>query len=218
MDRRPDRRTSRPHVRAEGLHLDPRVRERATRSTSRSSSTRRATRASPAPEHRCGGSARSGRTRPRPSRRAMSTATAGDDLFVSTWSPARRKSVAQLYRVQGGFAQDATERSGISLPQGAAFATFADYDNDGWLDLFAIGGEGRGHLFRNGGNGTFTDVTAKAGVADVKGARKGTLRRPRSRRRPGPAARRQRPAHRLPQQSRRHLHRGDGGLRPRRRR
>jgi tetratricopeptide (TPR) repeat protein len=95
-----------------------------------------------------------------------------DDLFVSTWSPALRRSVAHLYRVQGGFVRDATERSSISLPQGAAYATFADYDNDGWLDLFVIGGEGRGHLFRNRGNGTFVEVTAKAGVADVKGARK----------------------------------------------
>ena len=95
-----------------------------------------------------------------------------DDLFVSSWSPAQRRSVAHLYRVQGGFVRDATERSGISLPQGAAYATFADYDNDGWLDLFVIGGEGRGHLFRNRGNGTFVDVTAKAGVGDVKGARK----------------------------------------------
>ncbi len=85
-----------------------------------------------------------------------------DDLFVS----------AHLYRVQGGFVRDATERSGISLPQGAAYATFADYDNDGWLDLFVIGGEGRGHLFRNRGNGTFEDVTAKAHVGDVKGAHK----------------------------------------------
>ena len=51
------------------------------------------------------------------------------------------KSVARLYRVQGGFVRDVTERSGISLPQGATYATFADYDNDGWLDLFAIGGE-----------------------------------------------------------------------------
>ncbi|HVS60976.1 MAG TPA: FG-GAP-like repeat-containing protein [Gemmatimonadaceae bacterium] len=95
-----------------------------------------------------------------------------DDLFVSTWSPALRRSVAHLYRVQGGFVRDATERSSISLPQGAAYATFADYDNDGWLDLFVIGGEGRGHLFRNRGNGTFVEVTAKAGVADLKGARK----------------------------------------------
>jgi Tfp pilus assembly protein PilF len=95
-----------------------------------------------------------------------------DDLFVSTWSPALRRSVAHLYRVQGGFVREVTERSGISLPQGAAYATFADYDNDGWLDLFVIGGEGRGHLFRNRGNGTFEEVTSKAGVADVRGARK----------------------------------------------
>jgi len=86
-----------------------------------------------------------------------------DDVFVST---------ARLYRVQGGFVRDASDRSGISLPQGAAHAAFADYDNDGWLDLFVIGGEGRGHLFRNRGDGTFVEVTVKAGVADVKGARK----------------------------------------------
>ncbi|MDQ3699068.1 MAG: CRTAC1 family protein, partial [Gemmatimonadota bacterium] len=101
-----------------------------------------------------------------------------DDLFVSTWSPAGareaggRRSVPRLYRVRGGFVADVTERSGISLPHGAAYATFADYDNDGWLDLFVIGGDGRGHLFRNRANGTFEDVTAKAGAADVKGARK----------------------------------------------
>ncbi|HEX9248854.1 MAG TPA: FG-GAP-like repeat-containing protein, partial [Gemmatimonadaceae bacterium] len=95
-----------------------------------------------------------------------------DDLFVSTWSPELRRSVAHLYRIQSGFVRDVSERSGISLPQGAVFATFADYDNDGWLDLFVIGGEGRGHLFRNRGDGTFVDATAKAGVADVKGARK----------------------------------------------
>lgn len=95
-----------------------------------------------------------------------------DDLFVSTWSSVLQRSLVHLYRVQGGFVADVTERSGISLPQGAAYATFADYDNDGWLDLFVIGGERRGYLFRNSGNGTFVDVTAKAGIADVKGAHK----------------------------------------------
>jgi hypothetical protein len=93
-----------------------------------------------------------------------------DDLFVSAWSASQRKSIAHLYRVQGGFVRDAGDRSGISLAQGASFATFADFDNDGWLDLFAIGGDGRGHLFRNRGDGTFADVTAKAGVTDVRGA------------------------------------------------
>ena len=95
-----------------------------------------------------------------------------DDLFVSTWSPAVRKPAVHLYRIQAGFARDATGRSGISLPQGATFAAFADYDNDGWLDLFTIGGDGHGRLFRNKGDGTFTDVSAKAGIANIKGARK----------------------------------------------
>jgi hypothetical protein len=85
-----------------------------------------------------------------------------DDLFASS----------RLYRVQTGFVRDVTERSGISLPHGATYATFADYDNDGWLDLFAIGGDGRGYLFRNRGNGTFVEGAAKAGVSDLKGARK----------------------------------------------
>src|SRR5687767_2971004 len=95
-----------------------------------------------------------------------------DDLFVSTSSSAVRRTVGNLYRVQGGFVQDVTQRSSLSVPQGASYATFADYDNDGWLDLFVIGAEGRGHLFRNRGNGTFEVATPKSGVADVKGARK----------------------------------------------
>src|SRR6185503_8574073 len=70
-----------------------------------------------------------------------------DELFVST------RSAVHLYRVHAGFVQDARDRSGIALSQGAAFATFADYDNDGWLDLFTLGGDGRAHLFRNGGTG-----------------------------------------------------------------
>jgi Flp pilus assembly protein TadD len=94
-----------------------------------------------------------------------------DDLFLSTASHDRR-SAARLYAAHGGFVVDVTARAGLALPAGAVYATFADFDNDGWLDLFAIGGDGRGYLLRNTGSGTFADVTATAGVADVGGARK----------------------------------------------
>ena len=44
----------------------------------------------------------------------------------------------------------------------------ADFDNDGFPDLY-VTGYGRAILYHNNGDGTFTDVTAKAGVADEGG-------------------------------------------------
>jgi hypothetical protein len=41
--------------------------------------------------------------------------------------------------------------------------TVGDYDNDGWPDIY-ITGYGASKLYRNNGNGTFTDVTEHAGV------------------------------------------------------
>jgi len=40
-----------------------------------------------------------------------------------------------------------------------------DYDNDGHPDLYVVIPSGHNHLFHNNGDGTFTDVTEKAGVA-----------------------------------------------------
>ena len=52
---------------------------------------------------------------------------------------------------------------------------FFDYDNDGWMDVFILGGrrlEGipagsSNRLYRNNRDGTFTDVTAKSGLLDA---------------------------------------------------
>src|SRR5262245_31668207 len=51
-------------------------------------------------------------------------------------------------------------------------AAFFDYDNDGWLDIFLLSGtrrrdapkEASNRLYKNNRDGTFTDVTAKAGL------------------------------------------------------
>jgi len=83
---------------------------------------------------------------------------------------------------------DVAPRAGLTLPtvygeeytkkyiveaNGAGIA-FYDYDHDGWLDIFMANGtrhegfppgqEPTNHLYRNNRDGTFTDVTAKAGL------------------------------------------------------
>jgi hypothetical protein len=78
----------------------------------------------------------------------------------------------RLYRNNGdGTFTDVTRSAGLA---GAGFGTgvaVADYDNDGWEDLF-IAGVDRNILYRNRGDGTFEDVTARAGLDPAPGARK----------------------------------------------
>jgi len=78
----------------------------------------------------------------------------------------------RLYRNNGdGSFTDVTLAAGV---RGDGFATgvsVADFDNDGWEDLF-IAGVNRNILYRNRGDGTFEDVTEKAGLAPPAGIRK----------------------------------------------
>ena len=72
-----------------------------------------------------------------------------------------------LYHNNGdGTFSDVTEKAGVGgeghYGQGVAVG---DFDNDGYPDLY-VTGYGRGILYHNNGNGTFTDVTARSGVAD----------------------------------------------------
>ena len=69
-----------------------------------------------------------------------------------------------------GTFDDVTEEAGLLCFHPTQTAAFADYDNDGWIDLF-IGNESAGHerhpcqLFHNNGDGTFTDVARMVGVS-----------------------------------------------------
>src|SRR5262249_5879853 len=59
---------------------------------------------------------------------------------------------------------DVTERAGVGLGDRVCVAaTFVDYDNDGHQDLYVTSTRGGNVLFHNNGDGTFTDVTRKAG-------------------------------------------------------
>ncbi|HYK88201.1 MAG TPA: FG-GAP-like repeat-containing protein [Acidobacteriota bacterium] len=62
-----------------------------------------------------------------------------------------------------GTFEDVTAKAGIAGRGYSMGVAAADYDNDGWVDLFVTGVRSNA-LYRNRGDGTFEDVTARAGV------------------------------------------------------
>jgi hypothetical protein len=88
-----------------------------------------------------------------------------DDVFFVGSRPGQQNA---LYKNNGGMAfENVTKGSGLAdLNDEANVCTVAlwlDFDNDGWLDLF-IGRFGYNLLFRNNGNGAFTNVTNASGL------------------------------------------------------
>ena len=70
-----------------------------------------------------------------------------------------------LYRNRGdGTFEDVTEQAGVANGRFCKGATFCDYDGDGLQDLYVSNYGEPNRLYRNRGDGTFTDVAARAGV------------------------------------------------------
>jgi hypothetical protein len=70
----------------------------------------------------------------------------------------------RLYRNnRDGTFTDVTEKAGLIRTGWASGVTVADYNNDGYDDIF-ITYFGQNVLYRNNGDGTFTDVTRQAGL------------------------------------------------------
>ena len=69
-----------------------------------------------------------------------------------------------LYRNRGdGTFEDVTQRAGLTRGGWGVGVSAADYDNDGFVDLY-LTNLGPDVLYRNDGDGTFTDVTETAGI------------------------------------------------------
>jgi len=72
----------------------------------------------------------------------------------------------RLYRNRGDWRfEDVTERAGVGTNTGYGMGVAcADYDGDGWTDLYVLNLRGN-VLYRNRGDGTFEHATSRAGVA-----------------------------------------------------
>jgi hypothetical protein len=57
-----------------------------------------------------------------------------------------------------------TEKAGVANERWGFGVAVADYDNDGWPDIY-VANYGKNRLYHNNHDGTFTDVAEKAGVA-----------------------------------------------------
>jgi hypothetical protein len=78
------------------------------------------------------------------------------------------KTKSILYRNNGDLTfTDVSEKAGVGDIGWGMGAIVADYNNDGYDDLY-VTCVGPNHLLKNNGNGTFTDVTKMAGVGDPR--------------------------------------------------
>lgn len=95
------------------------------------------------------------------------------DLFISRGTdedPLKQT----LYRNNGnGTFTEVTDRAGLGALSNNRAAAWGDFNNDGFLDLYVVNsgsdpdGKGPNFLYRNNGDGTFTDVAASVGVDDL---------------------------------------------------
>ena len=83
------------------------------------------------------------------------------DALAGKTAPPR---AALFHNNHDGTFTDVTEHAGVGNGRWGIGAVAADYDNDGWPDLY-VTNFGKNRLFHNNHDGTFTDVAEKAGVA-----------------------------------------------------
>ena len=93
------------------------------------------------------------------------------DIFLVNsrpWGAGGGSVTSRLYRNEGdGRFADVTRQAGVAVRMYGLGAATADYDNDGFVDLYVTVLDGD-RLFRNRGDGTFEDVTRSAGIDNAR--------------------------------------------------
>ncbi len=85
----------------------------------------------------------------------------------NSWIEATNGAPNALFRNLGGKSfRDVAAQAGVRSNRWAYASAAADFDRDGDLDLFVANDYGSKELFRNNGDGTFTDVAASVGAID----------------------------------------------------
>ena len=90
------------------------------------------------------------------------------DLYLATGGQYEIEANRLFKNLGNGTFADVTEKAGVGLKSFTYSASFADYDNDGDLDLYCAnyGVGAKNVLYRNNGDGTFSDVTEASGTGD----------------------------------------------------
>jgi hypothetical protein len=87
------------------------------------------------------------------------------DLFFGNEIASKEPYPSELFRNNGdGTFTDIAEAAGVRNMAFAKGASWGDYDNDRWPDLYVSNYEGENHLYHNRGDGTFEDVAPKLGL------------------------------------------------------
>jgi hypothetical protein len=94
------------------------------------------------------------------------------DIYVGNWGSGGRPNQGQpdkLYRNEGnGRFTDVADKAGVADRSSPNATIFFDYDNDGNMDIFLANEVEADVLYHNNSDGTFTNVSKKAGIEGVR--------------------------------------------------
>lgn len=88
------------------------------------------------------------------------------DLYVANGNQNAGTRNFLYHNLGGGRFEDVAGRAGVDGMDSSLGCAWADFDDDGWPDLYVANFGQANRLYRNNGDGTFTDRAAHAGVDD----------------------------------------------------